>query len=340
MSDKMKKFAAVLFLSLLVWAWAYLSLERQVTLWGSIELSPAAGPQYLVSFKRGESSFPVKLTFKGPPSQVAEIERRYRAALVDPTHERLVYYYRPEDFSHTQSGTYTLNLLEFIKKSPAYQEMALTLEGSEPPQIEVVVEVLTEKQLPVQCLDESGSPLRAAVPTPNQVAMYVRSDYIGPAYIKLSAQQIEAARKGPIRQKPYVDLGPTGPRRTAAQEVRLSLPASEILEQFPFQPQSIGFVFNRNSTIPARFRVQIENESDLRTIQIRATQAAFDAYKKVRYPLLIEIREEDAALPEILPREVIFNFPAEFVRNRQIEAAAPTTATIKLVPLTPTPAGG
>jgi hypothetical protein len=338
MSDKMKKFTAVLFISLLVWAWAYLSLERQVTLWGSIELSPTASLQYLVSFRGGESNFPVKLIFKGPPSQVAEIERRYRAALVDPTHERLVYYYRPEDFSHTQSGTYTLNLLEFIKKSPAYQEMALTLEGCEPPQIEVVVEVLVEKQLRVECLDESGAPLPAADPDPGQVAMYVRSDYTGPAYIKLSAQQIEAARKGPIRQKPYVDLGPTGPRRTAAQEVRLTLPVTEKLEPHTMQP-SMGFVFSKNTQ--GKYTVQIENESALRTITINATQAAFDAYQKVRYQLLIEIRDDDATLTEILPREVIFNFPSEFVRNGQIEASSkPEPARIKLSPLAPvTPAG-
>lgn len=337
MSDTLKKFGAVVFLSLLIWAWAYLSLERQVSLWGSVELSPTAGPQYLVSFKGGETTFPVKLTFKGPPSQVTEIERRYRAAQVDPTHERLVYYYRPEDFEHTQSNTYTVDLLEFIKKSPAYQEMALTLEGCEPPQMEVQVEALTEKQLVVQCLDESGTPLKAADVTPGQVAMYVRPDYTGPAYIKLSSQQIAAARKSPIRQKPYVDLGPTGPRRTAAQEVRLSLPATEKLNEYPFQPQGIGFLFSRNTQ--GKYSVQLVNESDLRTIQIRATEAALEAYKKVRYPLLIEIRDEDAALPEIPPREVIFNFPPEFARNGQIEATVPKMATIKLVPLTPAPAG-
>jgi len=204
--------------------------------------------------------------------------------------------------------------------------------------MEVVVETLTEKQLVVQCLDEIGAPLKAANVTPGQVAMYVRPDYTGPAYIKLSSQQIEAARKNPIRQKPYVDLGPTGPRRIAAQEVRLSLPATEKLNEYPFQPQGIGFLFSRNTQ--GKYRVQLVNESDLRTIQIRATEAALEAYKKVRYPLLIEIRDEDATLTEIPPREVIFNFPPEFLRTGQIEAASPKMATLKLIALTPTPAGG
>ena len=340
MSDKVKKFAAVVFLTLLIWAWAYLSLEQEVSLWGSIELSPAAGPELLVTFKGGDSAFPVKLTFKGPPAKVSEMERLYRAALMDPKHERLVYYYLPKDLGHTESGTYTLDLLEFIRNSPAYQEMALTLEACEPSRLEVEVESLVKKQLVVQCLSEAGTPLKAADVKPGQVAMYVRPDYNGPALIQLSSQQIEAARKSPIRQRPYVNLGLTGPRRSAAEEVRISLPTTEELNEYPFQPQSIGFVFSRNSTLQSRFRVQIENESDLRTIQIRATEAAKDAFLKMRYHLLIEIRDEDATLTEIPPREVIFNFPPEFIRNGQIEATASKMATIKLVPLTPTPAGG
>jgi len=334
MSEKVKKFAAVIFLTLLIWAWAYLSLERQISLWGSIELSPAAGPEYLVAFEGG-ASFPVKLTFKGTPTKVSEIERRYRSALMDPLHEKLVYYYMPQDYGHITTGSYTLDLLDFIRQSPTYREMALTLEACEPPRIEVDVEVLVAKQLAVQCIDETGAPLAAADIQPGQVEMYVRPDYTGPAYIRLSAQQIAAARQSPIRQRPYVDLGTTSPRRIADQEVRIALPATEQLNEYPFQPQSIGFIFSRNSTIPSRFRVQIENESDLRTIHFRATEDAYEAYRRMRHHLLIEIREEDAALEEIPPREVIFNFPQEFVRNGQIEATSSKTAMIQLVPLSP-----
>jgi hypothetical protein len=332
MAEKVKKIAAVVFLTLLIWAWAYLSLERQVSMWGSIELSPAAGPGYLVAFKGGDTAFPVKLTFKGPPAQVTEMERRYRAALMDPKHERLVYYYMPQDYGHTQTNTYTIDLLEFIRKSPAYQEMALTLESCEPARVEVEVEVLVEKQLVVQCIDDTGAPLQAADIKPGQVPMYVRPAYAGPATIRLSGQQIAAARQSPIRQRPYVDLGPLGPRRTAPEEVRISLPATEQLSEHVFQPQGIGIVFSRNTL--GRFRVQIENESDLRTIHFRATEAAYDAYRKMRYHLLIEIRDEDAALTEIPPREVIFNFPPEFIRTGQIEAVASKTAAIKLIPIT------
>lgn len=331
MPDKLKKFAAVVFLTLLIWAWAYLSLERQVSLWGSIELSPAAGPEYLVSIAGGDTSFPIKLTFKGPPSKVSEIERQYRAALMDPLHGTLVYYYLPQDFDHTQTNTYTLDLLELIRKSPAYQEMALTLEACDPPRVDVSVEVLVEKQLVVQCLDESGTPLQAADIKPGQIPMYVRPDYTGPAVIRLSAQQIAAARRSPIRQRPYVDMGPAVPRRFASEEVRISLPATEQLNPYVFQPQSIGFVFSRNTQ--GRFRVQIENESDLRTVQLRATEAAYAAYQRMRHHLLIEIRDEDAALTEIPPRPVIFNFPPEFVRGGQIEATSSHTATIRLIPI-------
>ncbi len=339
MAGKVQKFAAVIFLTLLIWTWAYLSVERQISLWVTIEVSPAAGPEYLVQFE-GQSSFPVKLTFKGPPTKVSQIERRYRTAHMDPLQEKLIYYYMPQDYGHTSTGTYSLDLMDFIRQSPTARELALTLEACEPPRVTVNVEVLVPKQLVVQCVDENGSPLAAADVQPGQVQMYVRPDYTGPAYIRLTAQQIAAARQNPIRQRPYVDLGPTGPRRFADQEVRISLPTTELLNEYPFQPQSIGFIYSRTSTIPSRFRVQIENESDLRTIHIRATEEAYEAYRRMRYHLLIEIREEDAALGEIPPREVIFNFPREFVRKNQIEATAPKTAVIKLVPLTPSSTGG
>jgi hypothetical protein len=58
----------------------------------------------------------------------------------------------------------------------------------------------------------------------------------------------------------------------------------------------------------------------------------------MRYHLLIEIRDEDATLTEIPPREVIFNFPPEFVRNGQIAATSSHTASIRLIPIT-TPSG-
>ncbi|NLW84942.1 MAG: hypothetical protein GXY41_11165 [Phycisphaerae bacterium] len=334
MSDRIKKFAAVVFLTLLIWAWAYLSLERQVTLWGSIELSPAAGPEFLVSFPGGNTSYPVKLTFKGPPSKVSEIERQYRAALGDPEHGMLVYYYLPQDYDHTQTGTYMLDVLDFVQNSSAYHEMALTLEASEPVRAEVSIEMLTEKQLVVQCVDEKGAPLPAADLMPGQVAMHVLPDYTGPAVIRLSPQQIAAARQGPIRQRPYVDLRPAGPRRFADDEVSIALPATEQLNPYVFQPQSIGFIFSRNTQ--GRFRVQIENEGDLRTVQLRATEAAYAAYQRRRHHLLIEIRDEDAALTEIPPREVIFNFPTDFVRGGQIEAASSHTAVIRLIPIAPT----
>lgn len=330
-SDKTKKFAAVVFVTLLIWAWAYLSLERQVSLWGRVELSPAAGPEFLVTFQGDEDGLPVKLMFKGPPAKISEMERRYRAALMDPQHENLAYYYLPQDFGHAQGGTFTLDVLDFIRQSPTHREMALTLEACEPERIEVEVEVLVEKQLVVRCIDENGAPLPAADIRPGQVAMFVRPDYTGPATIQLSSQQVAAARRSPIRQRPYVDLGLTGPRRVANTDVRISLPATEQLNDYPFQPQNIGFVFGRN--IQGRYRVQIENEGDLRTVQIRATEAALEAYRRMRYHLLIEVRDGDETLEEIPPREVIFNFPPEYVRQGQIEAASPKTAVIRLIPI-------
>lgn len=335
MSSRLTKALAVVFLTLLIWTWAFLSQEKQTSFWGTLETAQTVGDEYWVHFSGNQSSFPIKLNLRGSPSKMADLERLYRAEQTAQRPQPLVFYYNPQVFGHTRSGVYTLDVQDLVRTSPTFQTLALTLVSCEPPRLDVRVEVLVQKALVVQCVDEAGLPLKAADVKPSQVTMYVRADYTGPALVTLSNQQIEAARRAPIRQKPYVNLAAGGPRRIAADEVEISLPATEQLNEYPFQPQQIGFIFSRNTQ--GKYRVQIENESDLRTVQIRATPEALEAYRRMRYPLLIEIRDEDATASEIPPREVIFNFPAEFVRRGQIEAAAPRTATIKLVPLQPTP---
>jgi len=69
-----------------------------------------------------------------------------------------------------------------------------------------------------------------------------------------------------------------------------------------------------------------------------ATEEAFRAYENVTYPLLIEILDRDAALPEIPPKRIIYNFPPEYVKRGEIaldETKIPRTATIKLEPINP-----
>ncbi|MBL7215500.1 MAG: hypothetical protein ISS71_07455 [Phycisphaerae bacterium] len=356
MNDKLSKFLAVVCLTLLIWTWAFLSQEDEEPFSGTLEVSPAADRSLLASFwvdgKDMGQKVNLELTFKGTPAKITALSRQAEQATPDnPQKNPLNYYYNPRDFAHTQTQIYPFSLKDFLQKQSQTKGLALTLEScsvnQEPvTQIEVHIEVLEKKLLDIECLRETGLPIRDAITEPVQVEMYVQENYNRPAYVTLSARQIELAQQQrPIRVRPYVEMG-TAEQRQAQEEVTVTLlknTLSLLPRVFQPQPQNIGFVFSNN--LQGKYIVQIDSESEskLRTIHLRATDEAYDAYKKMRYPILIEIRDEDVSnlTAEIPPKEIIYNFPPEYVTKQAIEPGdpqPPKTAVIKLIPVTATPA--
>ncbi len=337
MSDKLTKFFAVVFLTLLIWTWAFLSQGKDEDYYGTLNLSTGIERQLFVSFAKYDQTVPLELTFKGSPDKISELSRNYRAAQNDPDKERFDYYFNPADQGYTKAGIYTLDLLDYLRKNNKTRELALSLESVKPEQIEVQVELLVKKRLPVQCLDEIGTSLKPAEVEPAWVEMYVKEGYLGSAYIALSPQQIELARQKAIQTKPYVEVGSN--IRYSETEVTVNILKADALGSRVYQPQRIGFLMS--PSLQEKYKVELENETELRgTIQVRATDEALKAYENMRYQLLIEIRDDDAALAEIPPREVIYNFPAEYIKNGQIElveSGIPKTARIKLISITPAP---
>ena len=67
-------------------------------------------------------------------------------------------------------------------------------------------------------------------------------------------------------------------------------------------------------------------------IMLKASQQAFDAYEKTKYQILIEILPGDETVEGALHRDVIYNFPKEFVQKGEIKLGeAPRKAVFKLV---------
>jgi hypothetical protein len=339
MSGKVSKFLAVVFLTVLIWWWAYTSQEQTDTLTGTLEKSPTADTSLLVTFIRKNSNTPVRqvvlevLNFKGAPSKIADLRRRVRLPQTDPEKERLNFYFMP-----VEPGSYTLDLRDYLQKSPKMREFALTLESIEPSQVLVNVDKLVEKRLSVQVLDENGMPsLRSATVEPAWVNVYVRPNYSGPAVVKLSAAQIQTARERPLTVKPYVEMGVAGIIREADQAVEVKIQSAQLLDSKPFQPQTIGFCMSPE--VAGKYTVQLLNETDLKSrVQIRGSEAALAEYQKRPYHILIEIRPGDERLAEIPPRPVIYNFPRDFVRKGEIElveSTAEKTAQFKLIPINP-----
>jgi hypothetical protein len=325
MRDWIKKFLAVIFLTLLIWAWAFLSLETDHTWVVTLKPAPASAADYWITFNKGQEQIEnLRLTFKGAPAKISELVGRYR-------NEKLDFFYDPKEFGHDKGGEFKLDMAEYFRRHPKMKEYALTLESCMPEKIDVKVEKLTPKLLVVQCIDENGAAIKHESIEPAQVDIPVRNDYTGTAYVTLTTQQIERARRLPVTEKPYVEIA-AGKRQYAEKMVKVTLPATEPLKEQVIQPM-IGYIIS--PALLGKYKIELVNESELKTIRnIRATDKAFEAYKKQRYHVLIEIRDGDEALSEIPPRPVLYNFPSEFLKDGQIEAPnPPQQAQIKLTPL-------
>ncbi len=290
-----------------------------------LQVAPAAAADYLIAFSDGQDYYDsLQLRFKGAPAKVAEMVQKYRS-------EPLIFYYDPKEFGHTRSGNYTIDVSEFIRLNPKVREYALTLEECIPPKLEVNVEKLEKKLLVVQCVDETGGSVKSETIEPAQVEIPVRSNFAGSAMAMLTPEQFERAKKLPIPIKPYVEIAP-GKRRYSEKPVQITLPATEKLEPMVIQP-AIGYIMT--PAMVGKFKIELLNETELKTItNIRFTEKAYEAYKKQKYQVLVEIRDGDESLPEIPPRAVSYNFPQEFVKSGQIEAPNPPhQAQLKLTPI-------
>lgn len=354
MSDKLTKILIVIFLTLLIWAWAFLSQEQTESFLGTLELSQQTNPSLLVSFSAEGINYgktiPLKLNFVGTPNKIAELSKRAKLTSRDDSDfERLDFPYNPAEDGFTETKTYTLDLQRFLQDHSKTRDLALTLDSCEiadklVQKIDVQVEVLEKKKCTIRCLDEKGAPVNDAIIDPATIEMYVRKDAPAEATVKfLSGKQKDLARNQPVHIKPFVLLG-TADTRTAAEAVAVSLPGDTELEPRPFKPlRPIGVIMSQK--LQNEYRVVIDEESESKarsSVDLLATDEAFKAYENVLYPLLIEVRDGDQTLETIPTKTVIYNFPPEYVRSGQIKLANPAIAKtrpvqIKLVPITAAP---
>ena len=86
-----------------------------------------------------------------------------------------------------------------------------------------------------------------------------------------------------------------------------------------------------------KYRVELSNEKELTgSTGIIATDDAHAAFEKMAYQVLVEIRDSDEKETGEITRQVIYNFPPEYVRSNEIELSGqPPAAKFKLVPIPP-----
>ena len=334
MKEKLKKISAVIFLTLLIWFWAYMALELDIEESGTLNISPATSPDLYVRFNR-EVPVRLKLSMKGPASRVQEFRRKLFAKDDSAEKERLVFHFDAEKENMTTPGQHKLDVLQFLKEDERLKDLGLTVVKCDVATIEVIVEKLSIGDVTIQCLNENGDIIRHLSIEPARIQTYVPQDWTKEEYIAnvtLTQLQIDQARKSPVIAKPYIELS-ASKKKYSDVSVAIKLPPTEEpLSDRILQPK-IGYIWNRNMS--EKFKVELINESELTdTMQFKASDSAWNEYKE-RTPnhILIEIRSIDETSQGEITRQVRYNFPPESLIKKEIRLNhEPRRAKFKLIP--------
>jgi hypothetical protein len=326
------KILIVIFLTVLIWVWADLALDDELPVSGAtISIAKSTSPNLWVSFDDESSVSIDNILLKGPASRIGNARRKLNdGSLV------LKFFLDAEQEGLTDPGEHPLDVLAFLKKSSQTKELGLTVESCEPDKLSVNVVKLVKKSLTVKCFDEDGIPLIKAESIPSKVDMFVPEDWAGEkltAEVQLTRGEVEPARWAPVEKRPYVELA-AGQRRDAATPVKIKLPPEEDrLIDTTITKTTLGITFSQ--ILKGKYDVEVENLPEvIGGITIRATPEAIRAYEGMRYQVILEIYDEDAESTEPLKRELIYNFPAKYVRKDEIMLnQQPVPARFKLIEL-------
>ena len=327
------KILVVAFLTVLVWVWADRAKTETLSVPSvNISIAKSANPNLWASFDEGQSSVAVhELVLEGPTSRIDEVKRKLNnGSLV------LEFFLDPQAEGMTAAQQYTVTVVDFLKKSDLIKELGLTVESCQQEILTVKVVELLEKSLEVKCVDEDRNPVKTASIEPARVSMFVPAGWEGErriAWVQLTQREIEQARMNAIEKRPYIELS-GGQRKESNQPVKITTQEHR-LDDYTITAASPGFSLSAN--LQAKYNVQLTNpDAVMSAISIRATPEAKRAYEQMRYQVILEIddSDKDDESTEPLRRELIYNFPAEYVRRGEIVLnQQPVTARFKLTPL-------
>ncbi|MHC4666284.1 MAG: hypothetical protein ACYS9T_10070 [Planctomycetota bacterium] len=322
---KYGKVLAVIFLTVLIWVWADLAKTQTWTVSGAtISVAKPASFDLWVTFQDYKPLVPIeKIELKGSTSKIDRLKRQIRVNRLS-----LKFFYTPEPPPGV-GPQYSLDVLDFLRKSDQIQELGLMVESCKPDIVTVNVVELVERSLAVECFDENGSPVRVQSVDPAKVDMLVPKDWAGPATVLMTRGDIEMGRGLTIEKIPYIKLS-GGQLRKADTVVKVTMPQDTPPEQTIPTPR-LGFAFGEN--LQGQYKVELENWSEvIGLIRIKATPDAKRAYENMRWQVILEIEDDDLKLAE--PRRPLkYNFPEEYLRRNEIELIQPRVeARFKLIP--------
>lgn len=321
---KLGKIAIVVFLTALIWIWADLALDETLPdRPARIVIDESVDPELWVSFNQSPSAN-IRIKLSGPHTAISNESRRLRDGII----REFVLNVAQE--SMNQPSNYDLRLLPFLQKDKQLKQLGLKVESCEPAVLNVNVVKLVKKTLTVECLDENGVSLKPESIEPSQVEMFVPESR-RTAQVRLTRGEIKQARLTALERRPYVELS-EGQLRYNPDPVRIKMPPEPDLLGEASVKAKLGIALSPN--LQGRYRVEIKNLPQvIGQISIRATPAAKQAYEAMRYQVILEIDDDDIKYEEVR-RELVYNFPQEFVGKDEIHLEQPRVQAIfKLVPL-------
>jgi hypothetical protein len=326
------KILVVIFITVLIWVWADLALDEVFSVSSVNITAKSTNPGLWVSFGDKSSAFIDKMILKGPASRIVDVKRKLKDGtlvlefFLDPAQSETI----------TGPGEYTLPLLTFLRQSDQVKQLGLTVESCEPQTLKVLVVGLDKKPLTIKCIDETQNVIKNAIIEPKQLDAFVPKNWGGEkltANVQLTRREIDQARLSAIEKTPFIELAP-GQIRELQSTVKITVPAEEdLLADYAITTARLRFSLSPN--IQGKYKVVVDNLDEvIRTITIRATADAKRAYERMPYQVTLEIDDEDAGATRPLRRNLIYNFPDEYLRRDDIRLnQQPATARFKLVPL-------
>ena len=327
------KVLVVILLTVLIWVWADLALDEPLPdKLATIVVDESANPKLLVRINQA-SSADIRIMLSGPHVAIVDLDRKLKEGK-----EKLEFGFDVAQEKMDEPGDYTLILLPFLQKVKEIKQLGLKVVSCEQDALAVNVVELVEKPLVVKCVGEDQNPVKPASIEPAQVDMFVPDYWEGEkltAEVRLTQREIEQARLSAIEKIPYIVLA-AGQTRNVPTIVKITMPPEEeALRNYTITVPTMGFTLSAN--LLGKYRVDVKNlDAVMSAISIVATADAKRAYEEMRYQVKLEIydSDKDEKSTEPLRRELIYNFPAEYVREGEIELKQqPVIARFKLIPL-------
>jgi hypothetical protein len=335
---KIKKILAVLFLTVLIWVWSDLALDKQDYLTQiPVEMGDSSDPSLLVSFVTEGGVLTDRIivntiNLKGPGGRISDIKKLERTNSLD-----LNLVLTPDTQGLTKPMENAAWPLEsFIKQSPEITNRGLSVEDCTPETASIRVIKLAQRAITVRCVDENENVVQGSQVTPASINMYVPEDWAGDkltAKVELSETDISRARgESPIDKVPFVEID--GRQRIAKQAVKVRLSA-EVPNLKPQVIEMPKFCLVVDPIVQRDYKIVIIREEEaLRSIEFKGTDEAKRAYQDETYHVELVVERKAGPQSKSQSKTLEYRFPRAYVEKGQIKPADSPLATIdfELVP--------